>query len=93
MVTELTPAGTVVGRIVATDPNGDALSGWAWASRDPRDPNAFSINAATGDVTVTKVLDTTVTLTTVYSYVVSVSDGRLATTGAVDINIQVRSNG
>lgn len=89
LVQELTPGGSIVGRIAASDPNGDALSGWTWASRDPTDPNAFTINSATGDVTVTRLLDTTITLKTSYSYTVSVSDGRLTTTGAILITIQV----
>jgi hypothetical protein len=64
-VPELSPVGTLVGNVGATDPANFTVSNYSWSTVDT--PNAFSIDPQSGNVTLTSVIDTLVLLKSTWS--------------------------
>ena len=75
-IQEDTPAGTVVGTVIASDPDGDALSYALVGNGLP-----FVVNPNTGAITVSGALSVQT-----YSFIVRVTDGR---GGQVDITVNI----
>ncbi|RYY33779.1 cadherin repeat domain-containing protein, partial [archaeon] len=83
-VPELSPVGTEVGVLTARDPNNFTLSNWRFTATDT--PDAFSI-LPSGVIRVKLVQDTLLTLKSVYTYRVNVSNPYVQGTSLIAINM------
>ncbi len=81
-VPESASAGEVVGRMVATDPDGDAVT---YSIDSGNTGGAFAIDSATGDIAVAGPLDFESTPS--FELAVTVSDGPLSDTATATINV------
>ncbi|MEQ8469792.1 MAG: cadherin domain-containing protein [Marinoscillum sp.] len=82
-IEENSAGGTTVGTVIAEDPDDDGITFTIISG----DETAFSIDAATGEITVVEGADLDYETSTNYSYNVQVSDGSL--TASADITIQI----
>jgi VCBS repeat-containing protein len=77
--------GTVVGTVVASDP--DAGTTLTYSLTAGNTGGAFAINAATGQLTVANTAALDFETTPTFALTVSVSDGGLATTATITVNL------
>jgi Ca2+-binding RTX toxin-like protein len=99
-VNEKAPQGTVVGSVVATDPDSNSFSNWAIASGnldvDNDGTTAFNINSTTGQITVNDSNDLNFTTHPNFQLQVSVSDGNNTSTPqtlTINLNQVQQTNG
>lgn len=84
-VAENSVNGTVVGTVVASDP--DANTTLSYSLTAGNTSGAFAINAATGQLTVANSAALDFETTPTFALTVSVSDGGLATTATITVNL------
>ncbi|MCP3668906.1 MAG: hypothetical protein GY814_00405, partial [Gammaproteobacteria bacterium] len=90
-VDENSADGTVVGTVVATDPDaGTSFSAWTITAGNTG--TAFAINGSSGLITVNDETQLDYDTTSSYSLTVEVSDGTNTGSGTITININVNDN-
>jgi len=83
-IDENSPEGSMVGTVVATDPEGDVLT---YAIASGNDLNAFQINSNSGELTVNDSDPLNFELNPSFNLAVEVSDGELSDVGLITINL------
>lgn len=83
-IDENSEAGTVVGSVIATDADGDALT---YSIIDGNTSNTFSLNANTGILTVASSAGLDFENTPTFDLTIDVSDGNLSAVGTITINL------